>query len=73
MSDDIDKYNAEIDKYNAEIDRDAQTIEGARKAGTIGHWFGLGVFALCSAAMLAVVALVLFAAVRGIGSWLEVW
>ena len=73
MSDDIDKYNADVERYNAEVEQDAKTDKTARSAGTVGYWFGVGLSVLLSAFALTVIGLMLFAAVRGIGRWLEVW
>lgn len=55
------------------IEEAAREKAGVNKAGTVGSRFAMGVIVLLSAAGLAVVGLILYAAVRGIGSWLEVW
>lgn len=55
------------------IEEMAKQEAGMKATGKLGGLVAFGLLSMVSGAGLTVIGLLLFAAVRGIGRWLEVW
>ena len=74
MSEDRNIMRAYSTKTPEQVAEDAREDKAAMKAtGKLGDLVAFGFLSMVSGAGLTVIGLMLFAAVRGIGRWLEVW